>query len=339
MRRFYFAKLLGLLAMVIAALSTQAADYAPKKAVGKFTVETAKLELKDAKRDREVPIKIYYPKEATNASPVIILSHGLGGSRDGYEFLGRHWASHGYVSVHLQHLGSDDKAWKGQANPMQSMKAAATDIRNSINRPLDVTFVVDELERLNKSDDKWKGKFDLKRLGMAGHSFGSYTTLAIGGQQFMVRGEAKTMADARFKALLPMSSPVPARNRDEAFAKIKLPTLHMTGTKDVSPINDTTADERRIPFDKMPGPDNFLITFEGGDHMIFSGRSGVRGERSKDEIFHDLIRLSSTAFWDAYLLENTTAKQWLKQGGFKAVLGKDGVFEVSAADKNKTEPQ
>jgi hypothetical protein len=69
--------------------------------------------------------------------------------------------------------------------------------------------------------------------------------------------------------------------------------------------------------------------------MIFSGRSGVRGDRSKDDVFHDLIRMSSTAFWDAYLLENTTAKQWLKQGGFKTVLGKDGVFEVSAADEAK----
>lgn len=312
-----------------------AADYAPKKSAGKFTVESVKMELKDSKRNREVPIKIYFPKEATNASPVIVLSHGLGGSRDGYEFLGQHWASHGYISVHVQHLGSDDAAWKGQASPMQSMKAAATDIRNSINRPLDVTFVVDELERLNKSDEKWKGKFDLKRLGMAGHSFGAYTTLAIGGQQFMIAGEAKTLADARFKALLPMSSPVPMRNRDEAFAKIKLPTLHMTGTKDVSSIGDTSAEERRIPFDKMTGPDNFLITFEGGDHMIFSGRSGVRGDRGKDPVFHDHIRASSTAFWDAYLLENSAAKKWLKDGGLKESLGKDGKFEISAADKSK----
>lgn len=332
MRRFYFTQILSMVLVTVASF-VQAADYVPKKAAGKFTVETAKLELKDAKRNREVPIKIYFPKEATNTAPVIVLSHGLGGSRDGYEYLGRHWASHGYVSVHLQHLGSDDSAWKGQANPMQSMKAAILDIRNSVNRPLDVTFVVDELERLNKSEAKWKGKFDLKRLGMAGHSFGAYTTLAIGGQQFMVMGEAKTMADARFKALLPMSSPVPQRNRDEAFAKIKVPTLHMTGTKDVSPINDTKAEERRIPFDKMPGPDNFLVTFEGGDHMIFSGRSGVRGDRSKDDVFHDLIRVSSTAFWDAYLNGDAAAKAWLSEGAFKKALGKEGVFEASAADK------
>ncbi len=327
MRRFPFVQIIGL-ALLLVSLAAHAGEYSPKLAAGKLTVETAKLELKDTKRDREVPIRIYYPKEATNASPVVVFSHGLGGSRDGYEYLGRHWASYGYVSVHLQHLGSDDGVWKGQGNPMQSMKAAAMDIRNIVNRPLDVTFVVDELERLNKNDEKWKGKFDLKRLGMAGHSFGAYTTLAIGGQQFAARTDVKSLADPRFKALLPLSSPASAKNQDQAYAKIKLPTLHMTGTKDVSPIGDTSVEQRRIPFDNMPGPDNFLITFEGGDHMVFSGRSGVRGDRSKDEIFQGLIRTSSTAFWDAYLGEDTSAKAWLKDGAFKKMLGTEGKFEA-----------
>jgi len=334
MRRFLFASILSLV-LLVASNSGYAGDYAPQKAAGKFTVETAKLELKDAKRDREVPIKIYYPKEASNACPVIVFSHGLGGTRDGYEYLGNQWASHGYISIHVQHLGSDDGAWKGQANALQSLKTATLDIRNTINRPKDITFVVDELERLNEKDAKWKGKFDLKRLGMAGHSYGAFTTLAIGGQQFMIRGEAKTLADPRFKALLPMSSPIPARNRDEAFSAIKLPCLHMTGTKDTTPINETTAEERRIPFDKMPGPDNFLLNFEGGDHMVFAGRTGLKGDRSKDEVFQVLIKESSTAFWDAYLRGDESAKTWLKDGGFKGSLGKDGVFEVSAADKAK----
>ncbi len=333
MRRFLFAQILGWV-LLLGFNSIEAAEYMPKKSAGKFTVETAKLDLKDTKRDREVPVKIYYPKEATNACPVILFSHGLGGSREGYEYLGNHWASHGYISVHVQHLGSDDVVWKGQANALSSMKKAALDIRNAINRPQDITFTVDELDRLNQSEAKWKGKFDLKRLGMAGHSFGAYTTLAIGGQQFMVR-EAKTMADPRFKALLPMSSPIPARNREEAFAAIKLPCLHMTGTKDTTPINETTAEERRIPFDKMPGPDNFLLNFTGGDHMVFSGRSGMQGDRSKDEIFHGLIKESSTAFWEAYLLGNDAAKAWLKNGGFKQDLGENGAFEVSKKETAK----
>lgn len=332
MRRFSFASII-IIAIALLVQPLRAAGYAPKKSAGKFTVESAKLDLKDTKRDREVPIKIYYPKEATNACPVIVFSHGLGGTRDTYEYLGTHWASYGYISVHVQHIGSDDSAWKGQANVLQSLKTSAMDIRNSINRPLDVRFTVDELERLNSADGKWKGKFDLQHIGMAGHSYGAYTTLAIGGQQFTIRGEAKTLSDPRFKALIAMSAPIPPRDRDTAFSAIKLPCLHMTGTEDTTPINDTTPEERRIPFDKMPGPDNLFINFTGGDHMVFAGRTGLRGDRSKDPIFHELILESSTAFWDAYLRDDKSAKAWLKEGGFKKTMGSNGAFEVSPADK------
>ena len=74
---------------------------------GPFAVETASFDWTDAARNREVPVKIYYPKDGAGTCPLIVFSHGLGGSREGYEYLGRHWASHGYVSVHVQHKGSD----------------------------------------------------------------------------------------------------------------------------------------------------------------------------------------------------------------------------------------
>ena len=70
-----------------------------RKPAGPAAVETVAYDWHDAKRDRRVPVKIYYPKTGNGPFPVIIFSHGLGGSREGYEYLGRHWASWGYVSV------------------------------------------------------------------------------------------------------------------------------------------------------------------------------------------------------------------------------------------------
>src|ERR1700722_20103770 len=87
-----------------------------KKIAGPREVEELKLEWKDAKRERAVPVKVYLPK-GEGPFPVVIFSHGLGGSRDGYEYLGRHWASHGYVGVHLQHLGSDSSVLKDVPPP------------------------------------------------------------------------------------------------------------------------------------------------------------------------------------------------------------------------------
>ena len=53
---------------------------------------------------------------------------------------------------------------------------AATDF---LDRPLDVTFLLDELERTNETS--YQGKLDLDRVVIAGHSFGGYTALALSG--------------------------------------------------------------------------------------------------------------------------------------------------------------
>src|SRR5882757_6664989 len=118
-----------------------------KETAGPFAVATVKYDWHDAKRDRDVPVKIYYPKTGDGPFPVIIFSHGLGGSREGYEYLGRHWASHGYVSVHLQHLGSDNAVWEGAplTEVMQNMRKSAADIANATIRPLDVKFAIDQV--------------------------------------------------------------------------------------------------------------------------------------------------------------------------------------------------
>ncbi len=308
-----------------------------------YQVETVKFDWVDAKRDRKVPVKIYYPKEGKGPFPVIIFSHGLGGSRDGYEYLGRYWAGHGYVSVHVQHVGSDSSVWQGvpAAEVGQAMEKAVANRQNILNRPLDVTFAIDQVEKLNQADPTFKGRLDVAHIGMAGHSFGAFTTLAIAGQVFEspLLGPL-SWADPRVKAAIPMSPSVP-RNKsrlDESFSKIKIPCFHMTGTLDDSPIGDTKAAERRLPFDHINGADQFLLTFNGGDHMVFSGRLTGEAAREKDPVFQDLVCLGSTAFWDAYLKDDAKAREWLTGNGFESALKDDGKFEkklLSDASKTK----
>ncbi|MCX8038509.1 MAG: hypothetical protein N3D11_15920 [Candidatus Sumerlaeia bacterium] len=303
---------------------------------GPYDVAVVYYDWKDATRGRDVPVKIYHPQATTGSLPIIVFSHGLGGSRDGYEYLGRHWASHGYVSVHVQHIGSDSAVWKNQGlNAMNAMREAAATPQNAIARPLDIRFVLDQMERMNHTDGPFKGRLDLDRIGVAGHSFGAYTTLAAAGQVFVLPGGRETsLADPRVKAAIPMSAPVP-RDRtklDRAFGKISIPCLHMTGTLDDSPIGDTTAADRRLPFDHSKAPDQYLVIFKDGDHMIFSGRAVKTGRAAKkDARFQNLIRMSTTAFWDAYLKGDRAAKQWLADGGFEAALGTDGTFEKRRA--------
>ncbi len=303
-----------------------------KKSAGPYSVEVVRYDWIDQKRDRKVPVKIYYPKSGDGPFPVIVFSHGLGGSREGYEYLGRYWASHGYVSAHVQHLGSDDEVWKGKpiSEIGEDMRKAAANLMNASNRPPDVSFAIDQLEKMNREDSPLKGRLALDKIGVAGHSFGAFTTLAIAGESFVTPGGRRvSMPDPRVKAVIAMSAPVTMGERDfdSAFAKIRIPCLHMTGTRDSSPIGETRAEDRRVPFDHMNSADQFLITFKDGDHMIFSGRGRMRGSE-KDEFFQSYIKVSSIAFWDAYLQNDAAAKKWLADGGFAKVLGDAGKFEI-----------
>jgi predicted dienelactone hydrolase len=283
----------------------------------------------DAGRRREVPVKIYYPAKGAGPFPLIIFSHGLGGSREGYQYLGRYWASHGYVSVHLQHLGSDKSVWENSWNKLWSLRQAAGKLENALNRPQDVTFALDQLEILNKSEGPFQGRLDLTRVGVAGHSFGAYTTLAVAGQVLGRPGWREiSLADPRVKAAIPMSAPVPRkRNLAQAYGKITIPCLHMTGTQDDSPIGETRAPERRLPFDHMNGSDQYLVTFRDGDHMIFSDHQRLFGRGSGDAHAHELICLATTAFWDAYLKGDGAALGWITGSGLAQALGGDATLE------------
>jgi predicted dienelactone hydrolase len=307
-----------------------------KKSAGPHEVATAFHDWVDVTRNREVPVKIYYPKEEKGPWPVIIFSHGLGGSREGYAYLGNHWASHGYVSVHLTHKGSDTEVLLTNPNDvMGAMKAAASDPKNAVNRAMDVRFAVDEVTKLADGDSPVAGRLDLEHIGMAGHSFGAWTTLAVVGQGAAALERTRfRFVEPRIKAAIAMSAPVAEtmkRQPHAAFGWIQTPCFHMTGTLDTSPTGDTAAEDRRIPYDHITRADQYLVTFEGGDHMVFAGAKRLRGGGEKDAVFQDLIRQGSTAFWDAYLKDDEKAKKWLAEGGFGAALGRDGRFERKRA--------
>lgn len=316
---------------LLLAIAAPALAYEPPQPSQEVGIE--RFDWHDAARDRDVPVKIYYPKDLTAPAPIVVFSHGLGGSREGYEYLGRHWAGCGFVSVHLQHPGSDDAVWK-KADPsdrMKSLRGATTNLANSINRPRDVSFAIDELTRANAdSKSPLHGRLDLSRIGVAGHSYGGFTTMAIAGQAFGPR-RSREMADPRVKAVIQMSAPVPRgeNGADDAYNPITTPVFHMTGTKDDSPIGDTTASQRRIPFDHMTSAETCLLIFKDGDHMVFAGAPRANpAAREGDAKFQSLICSASIAWWDAHLRGNTAAKAWLEQGDFAKLLGTDGTFEI-----------
>jgi predicted dienelactone hydrolase len=84
-----------------------------------FAAETAELELHDTKRKRDIPLKVYYPKGKTSL-PLVIFSHGLGGSCESYSYLGEYWAEHGYVVILPTHAGSDSAIFQ-KGHPFRNL--------------------------------------------------------------------------------------------------------------------------------------------------------------------------------------------------------------------------
>jgi predicted dienelactone hydrolase len=83
--------------MVPAANRAMAAKYDPLAVDANFRTHSLELTVHDAKRNRDIPVRVYLP-ESVKPAPVVLFSHGLGGSRNGNEFLGQHWAARGYVA-------------------------------------------------------------------------------------------------------------------------------------------------------------------------------------------------------------------------------------------------
>ena len=144
---------------------------------GPYGVEVLDQVWLDGRRQREIPVRIRLPRGA-GPFPVVLFSHGLGGSRLGGEQWGEQWAGHGLAVNHLQHPGSDESLWRGKP-PAERMAGLRSGISATqfLARIADVRFVLDELARRQAAGDAQVRPLDLARVGMSGHSFGASTTL------------------------------------------------------------------------------------------------------------------------------------------------------------------
>ncbi|MEK7952161.1 alpha/beta hydrolase family protein [Luteolibacter soli] len=302
------------LAMVATIGFASAEAYDPLK-VPAAEIVSKTFEVKDAGRDRTLPIRVYLP-EGKSAAPVVIFSHGLGGSRDNNPYLGNHWARRGYAVVFVQHPGSDESVWKDAPGleKMTALKEAAS-IENYLARAKDVPVVIDALAAWNKeTGHALAGRLDLERLGMSGHSFGAQTTQALAGQGDRPR---LSLVEPRIDAAV-MMSPSPPRVGDpaKAFANVKIPCLLMTGTRDESPIGNTTPEDRLKVFPALQQAPAWEVVFDQATHMDF----GQRGRAEDTSRYHKAILALTTAFWDAELKGDSEAKAWLNGEGAKSVL-------------------
>ncbi len=232
----------------------------------------------DPARSRPVPARLHWPTDAAPGSrvPLIVFSHGLGGSRRGYSYLGRYWSARGIASLHVQHAGSDSSLWAGNPLAVVDRLQRAAHESEALARALDLRFALDRM-----LSSPYGAHVDRQRVVAAGHSYGANTALVAVGARVMREGRWVEARDPRFGAAIVISAPPFYGESDLAsvLSRITVPTLHVTATNDVIQIPGyySPAADRLKVFNAIATPRKLLAVFEGGSHSVFTDRAFTGG--------------------------------------------------------------
>ena len=252
-------------------------------------------------------VRLYLPKGLPEPVPVAILSHGFGSEPRSFDYLSKHLASHGIAAVAVEHIGSDSDY---ELEILEGAKKRTIASSEFIERPLDIHYVLDELERRNTLDPDIKGTLDLNKIGAIGHSLGGYTTLALAGAEInvdrlqkqcpnkkinlnmslLMQCRAKDLnpqqqlADPRIDAAIAISPISSGILGQESLSNISIPTAIVSGSEDIiAPV----VQEQVYPFTWLSMPDKYLAMIIPGDHFL--GRSLPRQKPADPTIIEEFV--------------------------------------------------
>jgi len=304
--------------------------------------------LNDLQRDRSFLADIYLPQTQNQqpiaAAPVVVISHGLGSDRTTYAYLAQHLASYGFVVAVPEHPGSN-------AHQLQALiSGSASQVINPnefVDRPLDIQYLLDELEYLNQTDSTFQERLNLEQVGIVGQSMGGYTGLALAGAKINssqlnadctantlnlslllqcralnLQQPALNFRDERVKAVLAIS-PIGSSLLGEAdYASLRIPVMIVSGSADtVAPA----LPEQIRPFTWLQTPDRYLLLLQGGTHFssinVPNSEAAVeRGELVQlptqvvgpdPAIAHTYLKSLSLAFFGTYVAADAKYQPYL----------------------------
>lgn len=210
--------------------------------------------------------------------PLIIVSHGYVGSRYLMTYLTENLASKGYVVVAIDHTDSTFK----DANAFHS---------TLLNRAKDIKFILNEMSRLGKSDNKdpLSGMVDSEHTGIIGYSMGGYGVLNVAGAGYsdgaaaffgqMTGGstalntlaasnpEYQNSTDPRIKAVVAFAPWGMERGvwDAEGLKGLRTPTFFIAGSQD-----DISGYEKGIKaiYNGAIHADRYLLTYKNARHNV-----------------------------------------------------------------------
>lgn len=332
---------------------------------GPYGFQSARWELFDRSRNRRFYVIVYRPATWPSGKvPVIIFSHGLASRPEDFATRAEHLASYGFLVALPQHPGSDF----GQAQAL--LNGFSRDvflISEFIDRPKDISFVLDELQRRNLSE--FKGQLDVESVGVAGHSFGGYAAMAVAGvpidfnnleadckQEWSFLNTSMLLqcraldlprqtyrfTDPRVKAIA-VGNPV---NKSifgvSGLQQLKLPIMLGAGSYDPA----TPFIFEQVPsFVTIGSPERYLALAEGQAHVDFSqidaGITNVIDSvpgltLPSPDLIDSYVNAMFTAFFQVYLRGDASYRPFL-QAPYAAYLSRDQEFKLALITAQSSE--
>lgn len=249
---------------------------------GPYVADHWSVSFRDHDRDRVIPIDLYWSNQ--HRGPMVVLSHGFGADRHFLDYLAKHLASYGLTVVAVEHPGSNVDA-------LIREDGAILPGKEFVERPRDVSFVLDRLADLNRHSFFLRGRLRMDSITLVGHSLGGFTGLVLAGGKVdpialadfcdtlevgasspadwfqCAATEAElppeSLADSRITQLVLMNPLAGHIFGDEGLRPVKVPTLVVTSTSDgIASVSD----QQLRPFNQLAGPRS-LVAIIGGTHL------------------------------------------------------------------------
>jgi predicted dienelactone hydrolase len=291
--------------------------------------------------------------QAKGPFPLLIISHGYPGNRFLLSHIGENLASKGYVVASIDHADSTYSDQKAFGSTLY-------------NRPFDQLFVLNEMDRLSRSGNRFAGLVDASRTAIIGYSMGGYGVVNVIGGGYSAasatfqnappnkllaeRGAANATyqqaRDARIKAAIAIG-PWGMQNGywdAEGLKGIRTPVMFVAGSGDeVSGYDKGT----RALYQGAVNADRYLLTFINAGHnaaapypapresYVFSEALKLFPFMHYADAVWDTVRMNNifhhfaTAYFDVYLKGDADKQAYLDV----VPHGKDAVFAVDPEGK------
>lgn len=277
--------------------------------------QTHYLHWHDDSRQRDVQAKLYMPAPTRFAQPVplVVFSHGIGGSREGYSYLGKNWAAQGYASLHVQHEGSDNRLWTGNPLALVARMQDAAQEGEALNRVHDMRFALDQV----LASTHLAPRLDANRIVAAGHSYGANTVLLAAGAVVQRPSGPVHLRDSRLKAAVIISAP-PFHGEQAPNSIVKaiaIPTLHITATGDDIRIPGYASnyEDRVRLYEQIGSAQKTLAVYRDGSHSMFTDRLNTGGQALNPKVKAATLALTLAFFNDALAGEKEPLAAWPSQ--------------------------